>query len=493
MAADLREDARNFADQSLQFSKRDYPNSAKIIHDGVWGPIRVRPHEVALLDSPLLQRLRYLHQTGFAFLTFPSAGHSRFEHSLGVLRQTDHYLQALRGNFPEHVTEEVIANLRLAALLHDCTHGMFSHTSEQVYGLLPDMLEYTSSGREYAGHKPSELIARFVLESDAFQRALDFLATMGAAIHTSGSELATLITGDREKSPPHDVWQLEIINGPLDADKLDYVPRDALHTGIPSSLDLERFWNAMEIQHIKKGTFSDVKRDETRLVLNHNGINALEQILLARVQNTSSLYHHHKVRACDCVFKSWIEKNQKEGKFRSTIEFIKATDLDFLISTTDCHRSKLLKRAAVISASTVKFDSEEFKNLQDRLKDNKPDASQELRGLALEIAEEAKVPEESKELVWIDLPPTINLEQLGKTIINKGTKEKPSFHQLQEEHPLGTWIDNYDKYKWKGHIFCLPEHVESVKKAAKDVLESRYTGLKILPGAFTMCKQEPPL
>ena len=57
----------------------------KIIHDSIWGTQLLQDYEVAVLNTPLLQRLRYIHQTGFCYLTYPSALHTRFDHSLGVL------------------------------------------------------------------------------------------------------------------------------------------------------------------------------------------------------------------------------------------------------------------------------------------------------------------------------------------------------------------------------------------------------------------------
>lgn len=305
MPSDLINAMNNFAQRVCDYKPDPFPNTGKVIHDAVWGSIELRKHEIVLLDCSLLQRLRYLHQTGFAFQVFPSARHTRFEHSLGVLRQTDQHLKALSSRFSEFVGENEITELRLAALLHDCSHGMFSHTSEEVYRFLPDMWELIGPGLEYADYKASELVAFFILNSPAFKETMNFFAQNGIAIQATTDELSLLICGQQKRFPNHyRRWLFDVINGPLDADKLDYILRDGLHTGIPLTLDLDRFWLATEIQYLEKGCVPGIEEDETRLVINQSGISAVEQILFARLQLTSSVYHHHKIRACDCLFKS---------------------------------------------------------------------------------------------------------------------------------------------------------------------------------------------
>ena len=491
----LKDDACALASRCLNCADYPFPHSGKVIHDAVWGSIHLNRSEVALVDTILLQRLRYLHQTGFAFLTFPSARHSRFEHSLGVLHQTDRHLRALQSRFREHVTDESVTVLRLAALLHDCSHGLFSHTSEEIYRFLPDTLEFTNEHGPYPAHKASELIARFILESPAFQQALDFLASRGA-VHTSGKELTALICGDYVAISPHDRWQVEIINGPLDADKLDYIARDGLHTGLPLSVDLDRLWLSTEVQFLKKGCLKDIDQDQTRLVVNRSGISAIEGILFARFQLTSAVYQHPKIRASDCVFKTWIEELQeRDGSFKRTIDFVESTDVNYTVVAGQRHRGELLKRALVISGRTVApSDAETLPpvliTLVDEANSTAAGASR-LRSLAYKIAVEAKVPEEQRKLVWIDLPPFPKVQDLGLTIVNLGTPREPKFEYLEQVFPVPDWAKMFQHRNWRGHVFAPAKSLVAVGKAAFDVLGSEL-GLKIQNEALTWCKLEPP-
>jgi HD superfamily phosphohydrolase len=113
--------------------------AGKVIHDAVWGTQHLHAHELAILDTPLIQRLRRIKQTAFAYLIFPSATHSRFEHTLGVLFHINRLLKALSEN--QHYRNLIEGKedlLRMAGLLHDCGHGPFSHSSKEIFKFLPD-------------------------------------------------------------------------------------------------------------------------------------------------------------------------------------------------------------------------------------------------------------------------------------------------------------------------------------------------------------------
>jgi len=105
--------------------------SKKVIHDCIWGTELLQPWEIAIIDTPLIQRLRFIHQTGFAYTVYPTCTHSRFDHTLGVLAQCSIMAKTLREVRRKGLMRESDINqLRLAAILHDVGHGLFSHASE---------------------------------------------------------------------------------------------------------------------------------------------------------------------------------------------------------------------------------------------------------------------------------------------------------------------------------------------------------------------------
>src|ERR1700724_3543611 len=107
----------------------------KAIKDSVWGMIDLTGSEVILLDSPPLQRLRRIHQLGLCFLTFPTATHTRFEHTLGVIYQAERMVRALAVRSEGHaqLVLSALKTIRLAALLYDVGHLPLSHVSERFY------------------------------------------------------------------------------------------------------------------------------------------------------------------------------------------------------------------------------------------------------------------------------------------------------------------------------------------------------------------------
>ena len=104
-----------------------------VIRDPLWDNIRLEPIAVACIDTPAFQRLRYVRQLGHAFLVYPGATHSRFEHALGAYHLARRALAMLeeRGELADIGEDEKLA-VRLAALLHDLGHYPFSHALEEA-------------------------------------------------------------------------------------------------------------------------------------------------------------------------------------------------------------------------------------------------------------------------------------------------------------------------------------------------------------------------
>lgn len=509
----LASDVAAFADRYL--GKPQVPRSPKVIHDALWGTQRLHKHEVALVDTPLFQRLRRLHQTGFSYLTYPSTTHTRFEHSLGVLYQTDKLARALHDKYSpmdEVVSADRIRQLRVAALLHDCSHGPFSHTSEEIYSTFPEMQELIGPrGRGFEGSSASEVLAYFILNSEPFKQFLEKLKEH-VTLDLDPGWLSGVILGGLKNSDPLNAHYAEILNGPFDSDKLDYIFRDGHYSGLPLGVDLDRLWLATEVHIIKPEDVPDFPRPMRRLVMARSGINSLEQIFSARMNLTASLYHHHKIRACDCMLKAVFLYCRENGvelcgrRIESSADFLHFTDVGILAeaerATDDNVREmlsnivnrRLFKRALVISMNGFarpgsEEDDSEVKEKYNLVHELIGTTLDEQRKLAVEIWEAAGKPGR-KEEVWLDFPKGVKSKDLATTFVNVGHMDAPKFRTLEKFIPIEQWTKQYLLQKWRGHVFCKPEHVRKISPAANAVLGERYQ-IKFNEYAFTPCDLGP--
>jgi HD superfamily phosphohydrolase len=224
-----------------------------------------------LIDSPLIQRLRRIHQTGLAYYVYPATRHSRFEHSLGVVNVATRVFDALAQRYAGKLEE--IANhlydsqtkergfldktisrwrqeLRLAGLLHDTGHSILSHASERVYsklGLLEgaaNELSEIAAADKKAGEALSYCLAKTEAVSRLLARAKEKLIKECDLAGEYADELdmqnvCLLIIGRARHPLLHFLG--DIISSGFDADKLDYLLRDATAAGLPLRYDLERY------------------------------------------------------------------------------------------------------------------------------------------------------------------------------------------------------------------------------------------------------------
>src|ERR1700687_997445 len=109
------------------------PLSAEVIRAPLWDNIRLEPAAAAAIDTPTFQRLRYVRQLGHAFLVYPGATQTRFEHGLGAYHLARLALARLHdGGDLDGIEETECLAVRLAALLHDIGHYPFSHALEEA-------------------------------------------------------------------------------------------------------------------------------------------------------------------------------------------------------------------------------------------------------------------------------------------------------------------------------------------------------------------------
>ncbi|WP_407269229.1 HD domain-containing protein [Radiobacillus sp. PE A8.2] len=240
--------------------KDEQLNEEKVFKDPVHRYVHVKDLVIwDLIGTPEFQRLRRIKQLGTSYLTFHGAEHSRFNHSLGVYE----ILRRIIFNFEKKVNwnrEDKLLCL-CAALLHDLGHGPFSHSFEKVFKL--DHEEYTR--KIILGETE---VNRILLKVDpGFPQ-----------------QVADVINKTHE-----DKLIISLISSQIDADRMDYLQRDAYFTGVSyGHFDMERILRVMRPQ-------------EDQVVIKESGMHAVEDYIMSRYQMYWQVYFHPVTRSAEVI------------------------------------------------------------------------------------------------------------------------------------------------------------------------------------------------
>ncbi len=271
------------------------------VHDAVWGTCAYATHEAALIDTPLLQRLRRIKQLGGTHAVFPSAVHTRFEHTLGVAHFAGRYTQALCDSGTA-IDSNAYANIRLAALLHDVGHGPLSHSSELALGKLAPLPQVL---KLLPGCNPAEAFSWLIVVSAPMREFVDTL-NRRYGIELDCDFIAGMIVG---RLPASQRYLSEILHGPIDADKIDYLQRDGLFAGIPVKLDCDRMLASIEVAE----EVADGGGKTLRLTGSDGGAMAFYQLLQHKVYLHAVAYHHSAVRCHSAMFSAALDAAMRDG------------------------------------------------------------------------------------------------------------------------------------------------------------------------------------
>jgi len=273
------------------------PGERKSIFDPVHGTIQVDGPALALIGTGEFQRLWGIRQTGFAHLVFPGANHTRLEHSLGTFW--------VAGQMADRLGLEGGARRRVtaAALLHDLGHGPFSHTLD---GPMQEVLSMSHEGISRARIEGTD--PYWPPEHAEIPRLLE-----RHGLHPS--EVANLV--DPARGTPGSQLERAILHGAIDADRIDYLQRDAHYTGVGhGAVDAGRL-------------LETIRADEGRVVFAEKGRSAVEGFLVGRALMYSTVYYHKTVRAAEMMAQAAVER--QAGFPEAAREQFRGTDADLLV------------------------------------------------------------------------------------------------------------------------------------------------------------------
>lgn len=387
----------------------------KQIKDPVHGYIEVPAEILPLVDSPALQRLHHIRQLGFAYLVYPGANHTRFEHSLGAMHLASLLCRHLGFGTAETRT------ICCAALLHDIGHGPYSHASERL------MQEYTQFSHDDIREQLKEPILAKQLEINSI----------------SPDEVAALISGSHRYAG--------IIHGDLDVDRMDYLLRDAHYTGAPyGNFDAERLTKSLAVV-------------DNTIVLNESGISAAESLLIARTLMGPSVYYHHACRIAEEMFllacRSHFRKDVDAVREFLTMDDVTATAL--LLNSDEEITRDLINR--IRTRNLYKRAVYAGKELVDR--DHLPQTKSGIERLHTAIAETAEV---APDKIILDIPPLRKEMKMDIKVRNH--------HDLvpfEEIVPMIAMMNATRQGQWRLGVYAPAELRERVSDAAREALALR--------------------
>ncbi len=241
-----------------------------------------------LIDQPEFQRLRHVRQNALANIVFHGAEHSRFCHSMGAAHLAGEMYDRIVRNMGETIDYDRRLATSAAALLHDLGHGPFSHTLEEILADAGIQFEHEVMTR------------RFLTEDTGVRKVLDAV----------DPGFAAEVVGFIQKGAGRvEHWTHKLVSSQLDADRLDYLMRDAASAGL-SGQGFDLPWLLDMLGHV----------DGTRIAVDERAIESVESYLVALDQMYRIIYFHKAVRAADTVLGSalrralWLARERGDPK-----------------------------------------------------------------------------------------------------------------------------------------------------------------------------------
>ncbi len=283
----------------------------------VHGFITINDWEREIIEQPAFQRLRRIRQLAWTDQVYPGAMHTRFEHSLGVLHVATRLYESIVNRSRDILHSDLAYDdqglqrektlVRLTALLHDVGHAPFSHAAEDLFPPVdPADVEQITKGetekiKRFKHENYSAAIIRIHLREAIENHPLN------ANYEFKADQIANLLEGNTQAGRAV-LWR-EIIAGQLDADRMDYLLRDSLHTGVDyGKFDWRRLVNSVEL-------IPSTDNRGIRLGVGEGGFHAAEAMVLARYFMFTQVYFHKTRVAYNIHLKYALEEMLAGGMF----------------------------------------------------------------------------------------------------------------------------------------------------------------------------------
>lgn len=266
-------------------------NEIKVLRDPIHGYIHVEDQVIwDCINAREFQRLHRIHQLGGDFQVYHTAEHSRFSHSLGVYEITRRMIHEVK-SLEEALTAEEKIQVMCAALLHDLGHGPFSHFFESV----------TQVSHEVMTRK-------LILDTHT-----EVHQALAGADENLPAQVASIIAHTHPKA-----LLSQIISSQLDADRMDFLLRDAYETGTSyGTFDLERVLRTLRVQ-------------EGKLCVKESGMHSIEDYIMARYHMYWQVYLHPDAKSYELLIHMFFQRYKEIGHQIKPIPIFTCLQEDFL-------------------------------------------------------------------------------------------------------------------------------------------------------------------
>ena len=396
------------------------------VKDTVHDHIEIDGVAAALLDTPAVQRLRHVKQLGTVQLVYPSANHTRFEHSLGVYHLARQALDHL-GIEGKHADR-----IEAAAMLHDVGHGPFSHNLEA--------LTHRRTGKYH--DDVDELLATGDVGDVLREHDLD------------PARIADIVAGEGTYG--------QLVSGELDVDRMDYLVRDAYHTGVPyGTIDTGRFVRELAfVEDVDSADASNSDDDANgpALVLDEGNVQTAESLLLARALMNPVVYTHPVAR----ISKAMLRRGAAElldATATTAAALRRMDDHDFLAALRGCPATAEISRRYDERDLYKRAVWAEYDDVPERVRE----ADHETRtALEREIAAAAGI---DREHVVLDVPPEPSMRESTARVTVNG-----EVRRLERQSPLVSALRTAQRNQWRLGVYAPAAATDRVGRAAADVL-----------------------
>ncbi|MBI2711340.1 MAG: HD domain-containing protein, partial [Bdellovibrio sp.] len=297
----------------------------RTIYDVLYGFVPITEWEEKIINSPFFQRLRWIKQLGFSNYIFPGAEHNRFSHVIGVMHSMEQMLRSLGMTVPDSELFDPRSrnpsalfhkSLRIAALLHDIGTFPFSHAIEYAY------IRHGNDKRRLGSKsKPlpnsHEHLGSFIIKNTDYPGGITQILTQyGFDVQM----ISNIIKGDS----PY-LLANQLMHSDLDADRMDYLMRDAHYTGIK--------YGQFDREYILANLVTyDAGHSQLAFGVRENATHAVEDFLIARFSWYSQVIKNPGSAKFDImsshIAKAFLEKDLIY-QFHDLLEMIEKGDERF--------------------------------------------------------------------------------------------------------------------------------------------------------------------